>query len=40
MLQEQLVNFHLVLGFGFDFWNTGKEAIFVLFAVQLITKNR
>lgn len=39
VLQEQLVNFHLVLGFGFDLGNAGKEALFVLFTVQLISKS-
>ena len=38
VLQEQLVNFHLVLGFGFNLGNSGKEAFFVFFVVQLIAK--
>ena len=38
VLQEQLVNFHLVLGFGFNLGNSGKEALFIFFAVQLIAK--
>ena len=36
VLQEQLVDFHLVRGLGFDLRNPGKEAFLVGFGVQLV----